>query len=400
MMTQDYWPPTHEPWTDRYFRRSKQVLEAENINPHVMYKNFCRESFELTIETVREILDLIDAMPTQDTTFHVRQPGYYQAGEPLVLYEGPAQELIDLETVFLGVLSFILQKNHGEGGPLPWPEEFRANVQKAAKHYESIDVPMLYFGARHYPWWKDKALASIALSAGCVQTSTDIGSYNIYKRGVGTTPHALTILMAWRHGAEQATLATAMAFDDHIEKDVPRTILCDTFNREATDTLLVLKELVDERGLDPSQCGVRIDTCGENVAETGKQHMQGVDDPYLTGEGVTISAVRNLRLEMMKAGFGEAQLFVSSGMGNPEKAKRFVKAAKQFEEQHDAQLFHGVGAGDFAGTIQCTSDICRIEGEPFNKAGREVPDHELERCEFFTLNAPEEKGLPNIELMK
>lgn len=400
MRPENLWPHDHEPYTDRYFRRSKKILEEEGINPTVSFKIFCRESFELDLQGIIAIVKLLEAMPTKNTRFHVREPGHYGAGEPLVLYEGPAQELIDLETVLLGSLSHILENRYGEVGGTPWPQKFKKNAKGAIDYYSQIDVPMLYFGARHYPWWKDKELAAAALAAGCVQTSTDIGSYNIYKRGVGTTPHALTIILAHEHGEKQATLATAMAFDDHMADDVPRTILCDTFNREVDDTLLVLEELVNERGLPAEQCGVRIDTCGENIAQSGRQ--QRGEDPhrYMAGSGVTIESVRNLRLQMNDAGFEDAQLFVSSGMGNPHKAHHFTKAAKRFEEEEKGKMFNGVGAGSFVDTIQCTADIYRVNDEWLAKAGREVHPEELSVFDFYTLQPERDPGLPNIDMIK
>lgn len=395
----NHWPPDHEPYTDRYFLRSKRILDEDNINPMVSFKVFCRENFYLDLRTIVRITELVDHVPTEHSRFHIRQPGMYTAGEPLLLYEGPAQELIDKETVLLGSLSHILESEFGDRGSMPWPKEFRQNAKKAAQQYSAVGVPMLYFGARHYAWWQDKELAKAALDGGCVQTSTDIGSYNIYKRGVGTTPHALTIILAHEYGRDKATLATAGAFHTYMPEDVPRTILCDTFNQEVDDTLAVLEHLIDVEDVDPGQVGVRIDTCGENVAQSGRQEMRD-DPPFEAGTGVKVEAVRNLKLEMMNAGYPEANLFVSSGMGNPDKAKHFVDAFKAFEDEHEVPMFDGVGAGNFVDTIQCTSDIYRVGDEWLAKAGREVKPHELERYEFFTIEPEEDKGLPNMDMLK
>ena len=70
------------------------------------------------------------------------------------------------------------------------------------------DIPITYFGARHYHWSLDKMIAGAALEGGAVQTSSDIGSSNIGLKGAGTTPHFLTIVLASMYGKEKATLVT------------------------------------------------------------------------------------------------------------------------------------------------------------------------------------------------
>lgn len=376
------WPRDHEPYTDKYFLRTKQILEAEGINPRVTFKVFCRDSFTLGEKTTGRIKGLFQEIPRDGVEARIRGPGTYSPGEPLALYEGPAQDLVDLETVLLGQLSHILTREYWEPGGTPWPLRFKQRVNKVASIYDRVGVPLLYFGARHYSWRKDKELAGYALQAGAKQTSTYIGSSNIYKDGVGTTPHVLTILLASVYGKPDATRHTARLFDEHMPEDVPRTILIDTFNRELSDSLDALEELYSY----PGTPGLRIDTCGENVAETGRREM-GSDPPFEAGRGVTVESVWNLREKLLDRGYRDVKLFVSSGMGKPEKALAFAEAQEDFEEQHGVKMFHGVGAGDFAGTIQCTADPFLVDGEPLAKAGREIDPDDLEQYEFDAVSS-------------
>lgn len=389
-------PHNHEPYTDKYFLRTKKVLEEERLNPHVRVKVFCRSTFRYGEETRDTIEEMISELPNREITFHLREPSTYQPGQPLMVYEGPAQELVDLETVLLGETSSILTAKHTDNGSIPWGHEFSKRVQEAAHIYNRAEIPFLYFGARHYSWREDKRLAGLALSAGAAQTSTYIGSSNIYQDGVGTTPHMLTILLASEHGREDATLETAKAFHEHIDESVPRTILVDTFNYELTDAIEVL-EYFNE--VEPeAQVGLRIDTCGENVAETGEPGDG--PHPYSKGSGVTTTAVWNLHRGLLEEGFEDFRIFVSSGMGKPDKARAFVEASEVFEEEYSRPMFHGVGAGDFADTIQCTADPFMVDGEPLAKTGREVNPDEINSYDFRTVSPGKEAATPDLSMIK
>ena len=80
------------------------------------------------------------------------------------------------------------------------------------------DRPVVYFGARHWHWNRDKEIAEAAIKGGAVTTSTDAGSEVIGEQGVGTIPHALENVYAWEHGKDSAVLESTKAFDTLIRR--------------------------------------------------------------------------------------------------------------------------------------------------------------------------------------
>ena len=281
-----------------------------------------------------------------------------------MIIKGPAQSFIELETMYLGVLSHNLTEAVGISAPKP--AEIKEKLQKLKDIYQ--DIPIVYFGARHYHWSLDKMIAGAALEGGAVQTSSDIGSSNVGLKGVGTTPHALTLILASTYGKTQATLETAYLFDKHMPEEIPRVTLVDTFNRELTDSLMVAKYFGKRNN------GFRIDTCGENIGEGGLYNRGKHRDPtFKKGTGVTIELARNLRNNLVKNGFGEyTNVFLSSSFGNEDKAKAFVQANELYKQETGFSLFEGVGIGEVSKARFCTADIFEVDGKSMYKTGRPV----------------------------
>ncbi len=358
-------PNQHQPYTDKYFLRTNQILRAENLNPRVSMKVFARgegkvAGLEDAVEVLRQYSDLRkqgEVWVTRDSVYHNK--------EPLIVIKGPVQSFAELETMYLGVLSDALTK--AAGLPRPNPEEIRAKFARLKEIYQ--DIPITYFGARHYHWSLDQEIAAAALERGAIQTSTDIGSSNIGKEGVGTTPHLLTLVLASVYGKYQATLKTAELFDKHMPHDIPRLTLADTFNRELTDSLMVAEYFGLRRNL------FRIDTCGENIGEGGSlyQGEKAKDPSYQVGTGVTIELATNFRENLIQHGFGDyTDTFLSSSFGNEEKARAFVQANQEFKARTDYDLFVGVGIGEVSPAKFCTADLFEVDDKPLSKVGREV----------------------------
>lgn len=369
-------PRHHEPYTDQYFLNAKRILEKEDINPQVKVKVFTRMNLPVNqrlLDGIQSIAEKVFAGRDVDLWL-MDDHGGYQAEDPIIVYEGPAQEVVDLETVLLGKLSSVLT-SFASTVHHPRTTTFRRKVREAVASYE---VPLVYFGARHYDPFRDEELAGAALRAGAVQTSTFVGSApHLYKAGVGTTPHFLTIVLASQVDWDLATYKTATLFDKHIDGHVPRTILVDTFNLEIEDTLTVLDYLTANDATDP---GIRIDTCGENIAQGGRHREEG-DREYEAGPGVTVASVKAIRDAMREEGYGDCRVILSSGMGNPEKARIFAQANEHYRKEHDMNLFHGIGAGDFHTTAQCTADIYQVADEPLAKTGRELKEDPVDNIE-------------------
>lgn len=359
-------PANHVPYTDKYFLRTNEILKKEEINPEVSIKVFCRG--EGPVEGLDEALEVIgkySGLEQEGGEVWVTGRREFSNNEPIMIIKGRVQSVVELETMYLGVLSAAISR------ALEITPPDAKGVMEKVKRLKDIymDIPIIYFGARHYHWSLDKEIAAAALKAGATQTSTDAGSSNIGQKGVGTTPHLLTIVLASVYGKEIATLKTAELFDKHMPLEIPRVTLVDTFNRELTDALAVAEYFGIRKN------AFRVDTCGENIGEGGSlyQGRKQKDPEFRTGTGVTIEVVSKLRDLLIQKEFGpNTEIFLSSGFGNEEKAMAFVEANKEYKKQTGFSLFTGVGIGEISAARFCTADIFEVNGRPLSKTGRET----------------------------
>lgn len=370
----------YQAYTDKYFLRSKQILQTENINPRVRYQVFARK--DLTLKGISEAVDFVKQVAGDKVRIYALRDGQlYTANTPIMKLEGPVQELIDLETVYLGLLS----------GNLTPPLDMQEMRQKArAIKRAAGDKPVFYFGARHFHPELDEQIGKICYEEGFAGASTDIAAKSWNAKGLGTIPHALILsyeaymcenVDIWRFGKGNPTVEAAKAFDRNIDKAVPRIALIDTFNREITDTVETAQAV-------PSLKGARIDTCGENYAEgIWESRVPIFDEKYREGKGVTIGSVWGLRRGLDRTGWKklqELEITVSSGF-NEEKTAAFMQADETYQRMYGKPLFNSIGTGSLAKPVMTTSDICAYFSEklgswvPLSKVGRgELPSNGLE----------------------
>lgn len=365
----------YKSYTDKYFLRSKQILETERINPIVRYQVFARKDIP-KLKGADEAVDFIKEVTGDKVRIYTLRDGQeYTANEPIMKIEGRVQDLVDLETVYLSILSGRLTGNIDLN-----------EVRKKAKAVVNAanGKPLYYFGARHFAPELDEGIARICQEEGFAGCSTDIGAKAWNSKGIGTIPHSLILTYAaymQEHGLEgNPTVEAAKAFDRNIDKKVPRIILIDTFNKEIEDTISTAKDI-------PNLIGVRIDTCGENYAQ-GARDIQlpnlSVNQKYLQGRGVTIAGNWALRRALDKNGLGNLEITVSSGF-NEEKTSAFVDADKAYQKSYGKPLFDSIGTGSLAKPVMATSDIVAYYSEkqdkwlPLSKKGRdETPSQRLE----------------------
>jgi len=366
--------------TDKYFLRSKKILKSQDINPTVRYQVFVRKDIE-KLQGINEAVEWIKSKVTESKVFALEDGDSCVSGEPLIKLEGPIQELVDLETVYLGIIS---------GRLTDYPDfyKMRVNAEKIIEVAEN--KPVYYFGARHYHWKLDKEISRTCKQAGFAGCSTDAGGWNWGAKGIGTIPHSLILAYAIELdkqgidvydktvGKSNATVLSALAFDEVIQKNIPRVQLIDTFNREVWDSIETATAL---QNLD----AVRIDTCRSNLA----QGTQELELPYIynhvNGNGVSISAVWNLRTRLDETGFNKIKIIVSSGF-NAEKIQAFVDANRLYQQEYGNDLFNSIGTGSiYDKAIYATSDIVAYKTEgilsrwkQLSKVGREeVPTDRL-----------------------
>src|SRR3989338_2990902 len=367
-------------YTDKYFSRTRQILEAEGINPLVRYQGFARKGN--TARGVDEAVDFARNVAGNKARAYALKDGeLYEPCEPLIKLEGRVQNLVELETGYLGMIS------GGLTGKI-YMGDVREKARAIVKAAQGKTV--LYFGARHFHYSLDEEIAGICKEAGFAGTSTDAGARAWGAKGRGTIPHALTVTYAaWMHENNidgNATVEAAKGFDKNIDKAVPRVVLIDTFNREIDDTIATAKALKDRLH------GVRIDTCGENYAQGAREieaELPNLDVPekYLKGKGVSIAAVWALRKAMLNEGLGNLEFVVSSGF-NAEKTAAFVSADRIFQDEYKIPLFTAIGTGSIANPIMATADIVAYFSE---KQGKWVEMHKVGRPEIKTSRLKEVK---------
>ena len=166
---------------------------------------------------------------------------------------------------------------------------------------------------------------------GCIGASTPAGARLAGLSPTGTMPHALVLIFG-------DTVRAAEAFDRHVEPEVPRIVLVDTFKDEAEESVRVADALGDRLW------GVRLDT----PSERGR---------------VTPDLVKEVRTRLDLAGHPHVKIVVSGGM-DAERILAFKEAGSPVDS------FAVVSAISDAGPIDFTGDLKEIDGQPVAKRGR------------------------------
>ncbi len=360
MSTPPRLPGEHGPYTDVYFRRTRDILLAEGLDPVVTMQVFVREG-PGTVHGLDEAVAMLRAFAGHGASrlmVHALAEGApYAPGETLLTIDGPLVDFVELETLYLGAITAATSQAAGIAPPDP-----EAVRRRCAQVRELLpDKNLMYFGARHWHWSVEEALCAAAVAGGFDSCATDAGARAAGQSGgVGTIPHALVLAMAEAHGERHATREAALAFDRHIDPAVPRVALVDTFNREIADSLDTA------RALGSRLWGVRTDTAGENLGEGAPAS----GPRFEAGPGVTVGSVRALRRGLDGAGFEAVNIVVSSGFGDLDKVRAFAAA-----ERRDGRLFEAVGLGGLYPARIATADVVRVNGRDLAKTGRRRRDN-------------------------
>ena len=349
-------PQSHLPYVDKYFIRSRRILEREGLNPRVTMQVFFRNGPGV-IEGVAEAAEIFRAYsPLSEhggQVWALPEGSSFSPLEPVLHIEGPIQDFIELETLYLGILTSRTSLANGIAPPDLAAVAAKARAVRAllpTKH-------LMYFGARHWHWSLEEAICQTAIDAGFDACATDAGARAAgLAAGVGTIPHALVLVFAHHVGPQQATREATLAFDRHIEPECSRIALVDTFNREITDSLETAE------ALPGALWGVRLDTAGEL---TGQGGAADAGQPFVGGKGVTVSGTAAVRKALDAAGFGHVNIVLSSGFGNLAKVAAFAAA-----EGRHGRLFESLGIGGLFEAWCATADIVRVEGRALAKTGR------------------------------
>ncbi|HVM25483.1 MAG TPA: nicotinate phosphoribosyltransferase [Candidatus Limnocylindrales bacterium] len=304
---------------DVYFERARTILAAERLDPVVTMEVFSRGEgilcgAEESIAYLREIF--AEANGDSEPTVESLHDGDRFGSREVVMRIQARYSAFGLyETAILGILA------SGSG----WATAARRIVDAAAP------VPVIGFGARHvHPSVADQ-LDYASVVGGCVGASTPAGARLAGLAPTGTMPHALILIFG-------DTLRAAQAFDRHIDPEVPRIVLVDTFKDEAEESLRVADALGDRL------YGVRLDT----PSERGR---------------VTPELVKEVRARLDQAGHENVKIVVSGGL-DVDRIGVFKAAGAPVDS------FAVGSAISKASPIDFTGDLKEIDGRPVAKRGR------------------------------
>jgi len=265
--------------TDVYFERTLKVLKKEGLDRVEVHAEVTASAFPsgyswAVYAGLREVLKLlegkgVDVYSLPEGTL-IRQNDARGFRIPVMAIEGPYGEFALYETALLGFLaaaSGVATK--------------AARVKKAAG-----DKIVLSFGARRTHPAIAPFVDYYAYVGGCDGVSCVKGAELLGIPPSGTMPHSLMVIFRAVRGDH--TLAW-LAFDKHVEPEVPRVVLADTFWDEVEESIAAAKLLGGKLW------GVRLDTPGSR-------------------RGDMASIVREVKWKLEAAGFRGVRVVVSGGL--------------------------------------------------------------------------------------
>lgn len=353
-------PKDYTRYIDKYFLRAKKILQEENLNPNVTVQVFLRNANQ--VFGIEEATAILTKYANINKLYALEEGAKIKPNETVMLIEAPIQEIIDLETIYLGVLSAETTKGIDKGRTDVGLGEIEKNMKIIVDLVKGR--PVFYFGARHWRYDDDKAISQACYNAGAIGCSTDIGASNKNEEGIGTIPHSLEAIYHWKYGLKSAVVSSTYAFNRYMNNTIPRIALVDYANREITDSMNIA-HIVD---------AIRIDTCGENFMEGCPDIGKRLNEWY--GRGVSVQGVYEVRQKLNDNGFNNVKITLSSGFGNPDKVMKFLKA----EQLIGIKLFDSLGVGGVFKSKMATADVIKVEGKEIHKVGRIYkPNSKLKR---------------------
>jgi nicotinate phosphoribosyltransferase len=357
-------------YSDTYFNRTQDTLHATGHDPRVRMQFFQRQDHACLcgIEEAVQLMTTLSDSHLSSLQFHSLSDGErIDAGETMMIAEGPYSILAPLETLLLGILA--------------------RNTRVATNTSHCVRAahgkPVFCFSARfdHYlmqPW------DGYAYQVGCraahrepFGVSSNAQGIWWSAQGIGTIPHGLIAA----YGGD--TIAATLAFAETTAPDVPRIALVDFTNDCVQATLDVAaamlakhQEQQDDRYLLQ---GVRLDTASDMVDAS----LQNSPDTK-SQTGVCPELVWNVHRALTEqAGhypdnspehrfYTDIDIIVSGGF-TPARIKAFEAAGVPVAA-------YGVGSALFAGHYDFTADVVSLlengEWRDCAKTGRQYNPNE------------------------
>ena len=300
--------------TDVYFRRTRQILEAFDLDPHVRAE-FVAKSLPsgwdwAVFAGLDEVLELASELGV--TVRGMPEGTLFGPLEPVLEVSGRYRDFCEFETALLGLMC----QSTGVATAA-------ARCRKAAGAR-----PVISFGGRRLHPTVAPVVERAAYVGGCDGVATVAGADLIGEEPIGTIPHALVLLIG-------DTTEATRAFHEVIDEAVPRVSLIDTFHDEKFEAVAVAEELGE--ALD----SVRLDTPS-------------------TRKGDFYRLLEEVRWELDIRGHTEVDLFVSGGIDE-----------EKILDLNDLADGYGVGGAISAAPIvDFAMDVVEIEGEAAGKRGK------------------------------
>jgi nicotinate phosphoribosyltransferase len=319
-------------YTDQYFINSRIACEDANNNTRVVYQVFQRT--EAILCGMRYVMQLLDQTSSQVEVYGLEDGNRIAPKESVLHIAGPAQELFELETVYLGLLSRMTRV----------ATKVRAAVEAAN------GKRILFFPARFDILEAQEYDGYAAKVGGAVGASTAAEARAFEAHALGTVPHALIAAF------KGSTVKASLAFAEALPQEAVWTLV--DFENDSARTAVEVFRAFQENGLKLS--GVRLDT-NQDVVDQGLQRL-GINKP-----GVNVELVREVRRALDEAGGQQVRIAASGG---------FTAARiREFEAAKAPVDAYGVGEFFFSGATPFTSDIVAYfeDGRlvPCGKVGRE-----------------------------
>ena len=363
-------PGNIEPWTDRYFVKTKQTIGRFG-DKTVCYAVFMRRPVVFTPRLMLRWMQQVAAARgiSIRIDLNYREGDWVGAGEPLLYITGSFYHLVDLETLYL--------------------QKLGASCVAAYNAFTMCtDLPKVAFiamDARHCAGTEMAEMMAYAAAVGSEAAKRETGArgfignandatahYFGQQKGLGTMPHALI-------GYAGSTLRAAEMFAETFPGD-DLTVLVDYFGREVTDTLEVCRRFPDLAAA--GRLGVRLDTHGGRFLEgldpqesyavlerhvplAVRRYRNDTELRYLTGTGVSAAAIFHMREQLDRAGFPRVRIVASSGF-DVQKCKVMADVGAPID---------AIGTGSYLPDTwketYATADIVEYDGVASVKVGRE-----------------------------
>lgn len=320
-------------YSDKYFFRTKEILEADGHHPWVTMQVFAKKEAVLCgVEEVLAILRLCADRPEELEVKTLRDGDIIHPWESVMHIEGDYATYAHLETLYLGVLAR--------------RTAVATSVRKVVEAGQGKQV--LFFSGRFDHYLQQPGDGYAAFVGGAHGVSTDANASFWQLEGIGTIPHGLIAA----YGGD--TVKASVAFDRYMPKEVLRIVLVD-FDNDSVNTSLKVA-----RALGRRLWGVRLDTA-EDIRDYS---VEPTARPCL---GVCPQLVCKVREALDREGFDHVKIVVSGGF-DEEKVRFFIEQGVPFDSV-------GIGSSLLRLRVDFTADVVRVEGIPCSKVGRLYSDN-------------------------